>query len=179
MKIYDNNLFIPFVLICVFIFALYNIISPVYNSSLIIEGYDNDSNYLAGADAEGAEGGDDGNGDTVMYTGDASNSNPFDYKYDSSKMPSFSSMFGKKCLFGCVSPTSSADVDNSRCKQNVSMAFSSKKYRKCPWKCVPDILDKHPELKAVYAPYIEKGYPLCDKENEERHCSGCAPDAYF
>jgi hypothetical protein len=169
MKIYNNNLFIPFVFICVFIFAFYNIISPVYNSSLIIEGYDNGSSSVAGADAQ----------DSTMYTGDASNSNPFDYKYDTSQMPSFTSMFGKKCLLGCVSPSSSVDVDNSRCKQNVSMAFSSKKYRKCPWKCVPDILTKHPELKAIYAPYIEKGYPLCDKENEERHCSGCAPDAYF
>ena len=177
MKIYNNNLFIPFVLICIFIFAFYNIISPVYNSSLIIEGYDNNSSSVAGADAEG---GDDAvNGDTVMYTGNASNSNPFDYKYDTSKMPSFSSMFGKKCLLGCVSPTSSADVDNSRCKQNASMPNSNKIYKKCPWKCVPDILDKHPELKAVYAPYTEKGYPICEKENEIRHCSGCAPDAYF
>ena len=132
-----------------------------YNSSLIIEGYDNDSISVAGADAE----------DSTMYTGNASNSNPFDYKYDSSKMPSFKSMFGKKCLFGCVSPTSSADVDNSRCKQNVSMTDSNKIYKKCPWKCVPDILDKHPELKAIYAPYIEKGYPICKKESEDRHLS--------
>ena len=76
MKIYNNNLFIPLVFICVFIFAFYNIISPVYNSSLIIEGYDNNSSSVAGADAEGGD--DDVNGDTGMYTGDASNSNPFD-----------------------------------------------------------------------------------------------------
>ena len=177
MKIYNNKLFIPFVLICIFIFAFYNIISPVYNSSLIIEGYDNNSSSVAGADAEGGD--DDVNEDNTMYTGNASNSNPFDYKYDTSKMPSFSSMFGKKCLLGCVSPTSSVDVDNSRCKQNASMPNSNKIYKKCPWKCVPDILDKHPELKAVYAPYTEKGYPICEKENEIRHCSGCAPDAYF
>ena len=105
MKIYNNNLFIPFVLICVFIFAFYNIISPVYNSSLVIEGYDNGSISLPGTDAEGGD--DDVNGDTVMYTGNASNSNPFDYKYDTSKMPSFSSMFGKKCLL-LLTPSSSS-----------------------------------------------------------------------
>jgi hypothetical protein len=176
MKILNNTIFITIILICIFIFAFYNIIIPVYNSSLVLEGFDNNSSYVAGADAESTG---DINQDNIMYTGNASNSSPFDYNYDTSNMPTFKSMFGKKCLLGCVSPTSSVDVDNSRCKQNASMDFSSKKYRKCPWKCVPDILDKHPELKSVYAPYTEKGYPICKKEMEERHCSGCSPDAYF
>ena len=159
MKIFNNKLITTIIFICVFIFAFYNIITPVYNTSINIEGFDNISD--------------------TMYTGNASSTSPFTNKYDSSKMPKFSSIFDNKCLLGCVSPTSAAQVDNSKCKQNVRMPNSNKMYKKCPWRCVPDILDKHPELKSVYAEYLEKGYPICEKEREEKHCSGCHPDAYF
>lgn len=172
MKIYNNKLLITIFFICIFIFAVYNIISPACNSSLIIEGFDM-SDVSSPTETSGV--GDE----YTMYTGTASNTNPFDFKYDSSKLPMFSSIFGNKCLLGCVSPTSSAEVDNSRCKENVKMTNSNRLYRKCPWKCVPNILDKNPELKSIYAPYLAKGYPICEKEKENNHCSGCVPDAYF
>jgi hypothetical protein len=169
IKIYNNKLFITIIFVCIFIFAFYNIISPVYNNSLNIEGFNN---------------GDDLNaGESALYTGNASNSSPFDNKYDSTKLPNFSSIFDKKCLLGCVSPTSS-DANNINCKNNVKMPnpilkSNNRLYKQCPWKCVPDILDKNPELKSVYAEYLKKGYPICKKEEEKRNCSGCKPDAYF
>ena len=164
MNIYNNKLFITIVFICIFIFAFYNIISPVYNNSLNIEGFNN---------------GDDSNaGGNILYTGNASNTSPFDNKYDSSKLPKFSSIFDKKCLLGCVSPTLN-DVNNTNCKKNVRIPHSNRLYKKCPWKCVPNILDKNPELKQVYAKYLKDGYPICKKEEEKKHCSGCTPYAYF
>ena len=172
MKIYNNKLLVTIFFICIIIFAIYNIISPACSSSLMIEGFDTDdvSNLTETSNVID---------ENSMYTGNASNTNPFDFKYDSSKLPSFSSMFGNKCLLGCVSPTSWIDVDNKNCKENVNMLNSNRLYKKCPWKCVPDILDKNTELKSVYAPYLEKGYPICEKEKEKNHCSGCTPDAYF
>ena len=172
MKIYNNKLLITVFFICIFIFAAYNIISPACSSSLILEGFDtSDVSNIT----ENSNIGDE----YSMYTGNASSTSPFAFKYDSSKLPTFSSIFGNKCLLGCVSPTSSIDVDNNRCSENVNMLNSSRTYKKCPWKCVPDILEKNPELKSVYAPYLAKGYPICEKKNEINHCSGCMPDAYF
>ena len=172
MKIFNNKLLITIFFICIFIFAVYNIISPSCNSSLIIEGFEDDnvSNLIDSSSIVE---------ENTLFTGTASNTSPFANIYDSSQLPLFSSIFGNKCLLGCVSPTSSIDVDNDRCKQNVNMTNSNRIYRKCPWKCVPDILEKKPELKSVYAPYLEKGYPICEKKNENNHCSGCIPDAYF
>jgi len=176
MKIYNNKLFITIVFVCIFIFAFYNIISPVYNNSLNIEGFNN---------------GDDSNtGGNILYTGNASNSSPFANLYDTSELD-FSSIFDKKCLLGCVSPTSSDvnDTNNTNCKKNKKMHNSilnntilksnNRLYTKCTWKCDPNILDKNKELKSVYAQYLKDGYPICKKEEEKRHCSGCKPDAYF
>ena len=172
MKINNNKFLIAIFFIFICIIAMYNILSPSCSSSLVIEGFD-PSDVSPPTDTFNV--GDE----YTMYTGNASNTNPFAFKYDSSKLPMFSSIFGNKCLLGCVSPTSSIDIDNTKCKENVNMLNSNKLYRKCPWKCVPDILEKQPELKSIYAPYLEKGYPICEKENENNHCSGCIPDAYF
>ena len=147
MKIFNNKLLITIFFICIFIFAVYNIISPSCNSSLIIEGFEDDnvSNLIDSSSIVE---------ENTLFTGTASNTSPFANIYDSSQLPLFSSIFGNKCLLGCVSPTSSIDVDNDRCKQNVNMTNSNRIYRKCPWKCVPDILEKKPELKSLYAPYL-------------------------
>jgi hypothetical protein len=159
MNIYNNKLFITICLICVFVFAFYNIISPAYTCSLNIEGFDA------------------GN----FYTGNASNSNPFDAKYDTSMMQKFSKMFGNshKCLAGCYSPTTSSDPDIKDCKQNVSMPNSNKLYKKCSWKCDKKFLDNlksNPERSAEYAEYIKKEYKACEI-NE--HCTACTPHAYL
>ena len=125
MKIVLRTLVFHF--ICIIIFAIYNIISPACSSSLMIEGFDTDdvSNLTETSNIID---------ENSMYTGNASNTNPFDFKYDSSKLPSFSSMFGNKCLLGCVSPTSWIDVDNKNCKENVNMLNSNILYKKCQWK---------------------------------------------
>lgn len=161
INIYNNKLFITIVLICVFVFAFYNIISPVYNCSLNIEGFDV------------------GN----FYTGSAGSSNPFDDKYDSSKLKNISKMFSNsgKCLAGCYSPTTSSDPDIKNCKQNVKIPNSSKLYKQCPWKCDKKFFDNsnlngEKEIKKDYAEYIKKKYNPCKIDEE---CSGCTPFAYL
>jgi hypothetical protein len=162
MKIYNNKLFITFALICVFVFAFYNIISPVYKCSLNIEGFDA-ANF---------------------YTGNVGSSSPFDAKYDTSNMKNISKMFSSsgKCLAGCYSPTTSADPDIKNCKQNVKIPNSSKLYKQCSWKCDKTFLDNsilsggEKEIRKDYAEYIKKKYNPCKTDEE---CSGCTPKAYL
>jgi hypothetical protein len=169
IKIYNNKLFITIVLICVFVFALYNIISPVYKCSLNIEGFDNSGSSNVD--------------DNSVYTGNAISPSPFDKTYDSSKIKNFAKMFGNsdKCLAGCYSPTTSADPDIKNCKQNVSMTNSNKLYKECSWKCDKTFLDNsnligEKEIRKDYAEYIKKKYKPCETDD---HCKGCTPKAYL
>ena len=159
MYIYNNKLFITIGLICVFVFAFYNIISPAYTCSLNIEGFDF------------------GN----FYTGNASNSSPFDATYDISKTKSLAKTLGNsnKCLAGCYSPMTSSDPDIKDCTPNVSMLNSPNLYNQCHYKCDKTFFDKlksDPELSAEYNGYFKQGFKACEI-NE--HCKGCTPLAYL
>ena len=159
MNIYNNKLFITIGLICVFVFAFYNIISPAYACSLNIEGFDL------------------GN----FYTGNASNSSPFETAIDISKTQSIAQTLGNstKCLAGCYSPKSSSDPDIKDCTPKQPMLNSVKKYNQCNWKCDKTFFDKlksDPDRSAEYKGYVKQGFKACEIHE---HCKGCTPLAYL
>ena len=90
----------------------------------------------------------------------------------------FKSIFARKCLAGCRSPT---EKPADGCKKS-RIGRSKKTFYECPWVCDIDEFNKNIKDDPLYAAeYANAATPVpqCSPEHEKIDCGGCVPKKYF
>ena len=91
---------------------------------------------------------------------------------DSKLLKLFSSFFDKKCLSGCIRPTS---LEKDKC--NI-IKENNKSIYDCPWICDTKLFKEkfksNPELQQQLG-----GYKKCSPDTEQKDCGSCVPNRWF
>lgn len=90
----------------------------------------------------------------------------------------FKTIFAKKCLAGCRSPT---EKPADGCKK-AQIKNSKKTFYECPWVCDIDNFNNNQKDDPIYfAQYADASPPVpqCSPDHEKIDCGGCVPRKYF